>query len=92
MSSGLEVELWVQRLCNSQAALGRFKGPAFSTPMGEVACIKDFELAILDRLHMLQTRSPELIPADINVYEEYGLSRSFRWRQELEGWMTETWT
>jgi len=39
--------------------------------------MKSYELDILDRLHTVQTRRPDLIPPDVNVYEEYGLSQSF---------------
>ncbi len=39
--------------------------------------MKCYELDILDRLHTVQTRRPDLIPPDVNVYEEYGLSQSF---------------
>jgi hypothetical protein len=45
--------------------------------MGQVACIKDYELDILDRLHLVQMQQPAIIPSDVNVHEEYGLSRSF---------------
>jgi hypothetical protein len=36
------------------------------------------EMEILDHLHQVQTENPEVIPNDINVYEEYGISRLFR--------------
>lgn len=77
-SSGLEVEKWTKRLIATQEHFGRVKGPAFCTISGSVAHIRDYELDILDRLHSIQTHHPELIPSDVNVYEEYGLSRSFR--------------
>jgi len=77
-SSGLQVELWVRRLVQGQAHFQRFQGPAFCTRSGSPAFTKDFELDILDRLHIIQQQHPELIPPDVQVYEEYGLSRSFR--------------
>jgi hypothetical protein len=77
-SSGLQVELWVHRLVQGQAHFQRFQGPAFRTHSGSPAFTRDFELDILDRLHSIQQQHPELIPPDVQVYEEYGLSRSFR--------------
>lgn len=77
-SSGLEVEKWLRRLASVHEEFGRTKGPAFSTSSGSFARIKDFELDILDRIHTIQTQYPSIVPPDINVYEEYGLSRSFR--------------
>jgi hypothetical protein len=76
--SGLQVELWVRRLVSSHDAFQHFQGPAFRTKSGAPASSSDYELDILDRLHLIQQHSPELIPADVQVYEEYGLSRSFR--------------
>ncbi len=76
--SGLEVEKWVRRLVSTQQHQGRFKGPAFTTVTGEVARMKDYELAILDRIHAIQTHQPSIVSPDVNVYDDYGLSRSFR--------------
>jgi hypothetical protein len=77
-SSGLKVELWVRRLVEAHAAFQRFQGPAFCTRSGMPAYIRDYELDILDRLHLIQQHHPELIPPDVQVFEEYGISRSFR--------------
>lgn len=76
--SGLQIERWVRRLVEVQTLHGRTNGPAFCTPNGTVASIKDYEVDILDRLHLIQSGDPSLIPPDVNVYEEFGLSRSFR--------------
>ncbi len=46
--SGLEVEKWSRRLVATHQQHGRSKGPAFSMATGEVARIKDYELAILN--------------------------------------------
>jgi len=36
------------------------------------------EIEILDRLHIIQGTNPDLISKEVNVYEDYGISRSFR--------------
>lgn len=46
--------------------------------MGLVLDIRWLELEILDRFVSIQQAKPEIISQDINVYEDYGISRSFR--------------
>lgn len=75
--SGLPVERWVKCLADTQIALGHTKGLAFCTASVTVAHMKDYELELLDRLHLFQMQDPSLIPPDVNVHEEYGLNRSF---------------
>ena len=77
-SSGLQVEVWIRRLVQDHAHFNRFRGPAFCNPTSALGCIRDYELDILDRLHLIQQQHPDLIPPDVQVYDEYGLSRSFR--------------
>ena len=77
-SSGLQVESWVRRLVQCHAQFHRFQGPAFRARSGAPARPPDFELDILDRLHNIQQARPDLISPDVQVYEAYGLSRSFR--------------
>jgi hypothetical protein len=69
------VELWIRHLVASHDAFRHFQGPAFRCAP---ASSLDYEMDILDRLHLIQQHSPNLIPVDVQVYEEYGLSRSFR--------------
>lgn len=76
--SGLQVELWIHHLVTSHDALWHLQGPAFHSKSGTLASSSNYELDILDRLHLIQQHSPDQIPADVQVYEEYGLSRSFR--------------
>ena len=76
--SGLEVKKWVGRLLDARAAEGRFHGPAFGDPQGRVDKTSVYEGAILDRLAAIQRKFPKLFGKDTDVYEEYGISRSFR--------------
>ena len=43
-----------------------------------MARAKPFEATMFDVLREVQVRRPDLIPADIDVEEEYGISRSLR--------------
>jgi len=77
-SSGLNVRLWVRRLIFVREVRGTLQGPAFSDEEGNIARSRKYELAIMVRLAAIQEADPNLIPKDMDVYEEFGVSRSFR--------------
>jgi hypothetical protein len=77
-NSGLEIEIWVQRLAWAKRVQGITHGPAFSKKAGQVLDSRWLEMEILDRFARIQQLHTEVIPADVQVYEEYGISRSFR--------------
>jgi hypothetical protein len=54
------------------------RGPAFSDRQGFPLKPAWLEIEVLDHLHTIQCQKPEIIPKDVNVYEEYGIFRSFR--------------
>jgi len=76
-SSGLKIRMWIKRFLESCTREGRTRGPAFVAPGGEYP-YQWFEREILERLHSIQQSYPDLIAEDVQVLEEYGLSRSFR--------------
>ena len=41
--------------------------------------MRNLEQDILERLLMIQEARPELISKEVQVYEEYGVNRSFQW-------------
>ncbi len=73
---GLKVKQWVQRLVEAHALEGRTRGGTFTEQDGSVRYTW-YEREILDRFQTIQQRHPDIIPADVQVLEEYGLSRSF---------------
>ncbi len=77
-SSGLQVELWTHRLAWAKRKQGLSHGPAFSDAAGQPLSSRWLEVEILDRFYSIQTAKPHIIPPDVQVYEEYGISRSFR--------------
>jgi len=77
-SSGLNVRLWLRRLIFVREVQGRLQGPAFSDEEGNIAHSCKYELAIMDHLAAIQEADPDLIPKDMGIYEEFGISRSFR--------------
>lgn len=56
---------------------GRYRGPAFCDKDGSMAQSMLYELPIMDRLVNLQERFHHLIPREMDIYEEFGISRSF---------------
>lgn len=74
--SGLEVKVWIERLLEARQAVARTHGPAFGDGSPR-SSNKDYEMAILDRLQQVQNQG-DVIPSGVSVYEEYGISRSFR--------------
>lgn len=56
---------------------GRFQGPAFCNTRGEIAPSKLYEEALVEHLEIIQARRLGLIPADIKISEDFGISRSF---------------
>jgi uncharacterized damage-inducible protein DinB len=76
-SSGLKIRLWIKRFLEACSRAGRTRGPAFMAPRGEPS-YQWFEREILERLHRIQQAYPDLIAEDVQVLEDYGLSRSFR--------------
>jgi len=83
-ASGIQIGVWVKRLVDSKRKHGIPHGPAFSDFQGSLVNTRWLSLEILDRIHTVQSSRPDLIPLEVNVYEEYGISRSF-----LQGVTTE---
>jgi hypothetical protein len=76
-ASGIKIGCWVERLVEVKCRHRQMRGPAFSDRRGEPLSSLWIEMEVLDRLHRVQSEKPDLIPKEVNVYEEYGISRSF---------------
>jgi hypothetical protein len=77
-SSGLQISLWTRQLVEVKKRHAIAHGPAFSDARGNLINSRWLAQEVLDRLHLVQTRRPDLISMEVNVHEEYGISRSFR--------------
>ena len=77
-TSGINLGLWVQRVCTTRRLEGRRHGPVFADRWGGPVNPRHYELMILDRIQIVKERFPSLIPDTVIVHEEYGISRSFR--------------
>jgi len=77
-SSGIQVKLWVSRLVATKVAHGQARGPLFSTRCGTLVNPSLVETELMDRRQGLKDSQVGLIPADVDVLEDFGISRSFR--------------
>lgn len=77
-NSGIPIGLWTSRLVEVKQRHSQTHGPAFSDRYGSLIDPRWLEMEIMDRLHVIQSSYPDLIMQDINVYEDFGTSRSFR--------------
>jgi hypothetical protein len=77
-SSGLRVQTWVERLVNVREKEGRRQGPAFCDDRGGIARAHVYEGWIMERLLRVQATIPGAISTEVDIYEQFGISRSFR--------------
>ena len=77
--SGLKVDLWFNRMLSWYEAHGVTRGPVFWDSRGNRARACRYELAILTELDWLQKSMDGLISPNVDVFEDFGVSRSF-WR------------
>lgn len=76
--SGLKVQVWVERLVAIREKEGRLHGPAFCDKLGRIATAHIYEAGIMERLCAVQAANPGAISPDVDIYEQFGISRSFR--------------
>jgi hypothetical protein len=77
-SSGLPLRKWIERLVTTREQEGKRQGPAFCDDAGEIAGAYAYESALVARLVAIQERSPKIIGPEVDLPEEFGVSRSFR--------------
>jgi len=76
--SGLRMRDWLEALVKVRAQEGRIRGPAFCDEEGRIAYSGIYESRFFEILTEIQGVSPDLIPASVDVAEDYGIGRSFR--------------
>ena len=76
--SGIEVKKWLICLIGVRDEAKITNGPAFCDSFGNIAKTKIYEKAILERFCVIQRQPNSPIAKDVNVYEDFGVSRSFR--------------
>jgi len=76
--SGLNPRRWVDRVANGYIHFQISRGPVWRKSGSSRASIIDWEGPVLDRIKEIQNRYPHIVSPDLDIYDEYGLSRSFR--------------
>jgi len=77
-SSGIPIKKWVTRLVEVHERRGYLRGPLFGDRTGQVMRPKIIELEIMDKLQRIKNTCRGIIPEDVDIYEDFGISRSFR--------------
>lgn len=77
-SSGIQVRLWVKRLVDIKTSRGYVRGPLFGDVYGVAVKAKTIEMELMEHLQGIKDAQPGLVPSDLDVYEDFGISRSFR--------------
>jgi len=72
--SGLKVRTWVTRLVEVRVQEGRIQGPAFCNAQGGIARSRDYKFALKERLQSIQVNQVGLIPGDVDILEDFGVS------------------
>ena len=76
--SGIQVKFWIKLLMAMHVNMGRDRGYAFCNKRGDCMASKEMQHIILYYLQKVKDERPDLIPDEVDVYEAYGISRSFR--------------
>lgn len=77
-AKGLELLKWIKRMVTWYADIGQERGWVFRDENGEQAKSSYYEWDILCELENIQQESPGIVGHHVNVFEEFGVSRSFR--------------
>lgn len=76
--SGLEPAKWIYRMIQWYERGGESRGWVFRNKVGARAKASDYEWDILCELENVQRESPHVLSANVDVFDEFGVSRSFR--------------
>jgi hypothetical protein len=79
IASGLKPRVWIGRMLEWYRARGITNGPVFRDPKtGNAARAGSYEYDILVELDGIQKEEGDVISDTVDVFERYGVSRSFR--------------
>jgi hypothetical protein len=81
--SGIQIQRWIHRAIATYDAYGIETGPLFrafdsKTKRPKRATVADLDILFHDVMKRVQVRRPDLIPASVNVEEEYSVRRTYR--------------
>jgi hypothetical protein len=76
--SGIEAGSWASQMRDSLQERQRFHGFVFANSRGKQAKAATYEPRFFEQLNFVWARHPDLFPPDVNVEDDYGISRSGR--------------
>ena len=76
--SGFHVRRWLERICIILEKENKILGPAFCHPSGMVIKSTEMDAEFHSQLERVQDKRPDLIPANVDVREDYSIFRSLR--------------
>jgi hypothetical protein len=76
--SGLRIREWVERLLKEKETTGVISGFVFLRKDGKTDRAADFEEALTERLEWIQQNTTGFIPVTIDLWAEFGITRSMR--------------
>ena len=76
--TGIEIRRWLEAVVVAREAEDRSQGPAFCDEKGLPVESGVYEATFHEMLLRIQSRDADLIAPEVDVREEYGISRSFR--------------
>lgn len=77
-NTGLEPAKWIKRMVKWYEDIGEERGWVFRDKNGEQAKPSQYEWDILCELELIQRENNGIVGSHVNVFEEFGVSRSFR--------------
>lgn len=77
-SSGLKIRVWITRLVEVREQAHQLQGPAFQDRSGNIVGTGVIEGFLMEALQTIKNSQPGVIPEEVDCYEDFGVSRSFR--------------
>jgi len=77
-ASGFKARYWVERICKILMEENKQSGPAICHPSGRVIKAMEMDDEFHSQLERVQEKRPDLIPANVEVREDYSVFRSLR--------------
>lgn len=77
-SRGLHPRIWVSRVLEEYQRIGIQRGYTYRNLDGTKLKVKVMEPKFHERLELIKIKKASFIPQEVDVIEEYGVSRSFQ--------------
>jgi hypothetical protein len=83
----IQVKLWLEQAVSAKEKRFCTHGPLFGDAKGVILKSRVIEMGLMDWLQSIKDTQPGIIPSDVDLYEDFGISRSFRRGTTLTAWV-----